>query len=72
MLGYTCTGRRGEMRIREHRENARLSRKALGLKIGYAPLTIFRWETGKRIPPADVIPKIAEACGVTIEDLYKE
>lgn len=60
------------MRIREHRERAKLSRRALAIQIGYKPLTIFRWETGKRVPPADVIPLIAAACGVTIEDLYKE
>jgi transcriptional regulator with XRE-family HTH domain len=59
------------MRIREHRENARLSRRELSNQIGYAPITIFRWETGKRIPPADVIPKIAEACGVSIEEIYQ-
>jgi len=60
------------MRIREHREKARLSRKELSLQIGYTPLTIFRWETGKRIPPADVIPRIAEACGVSIEEIYQD
>jgi transcriptional regulator with XRE-family HTH domain len=58
------------MKIREYREKARLSRKKLSSQIGYAPITIFRWETGKRIPPADVIPKIAEACGVSIEEIY--
>ena len=34
--------------------------------------TISKWETGEAFPRAEMLPKIAELYGCTIDDLFKE
>ena len=53
-------------------------RKAIGLKAkevaeaaGIKPMVFSRYETGKRIPRADTMLRIAKALNCTIEDLLE-
>ncbi len=54
-------------------------RKAAGLTqalaakiIGVTEASVCMWETGKTLPRAALLPKVAEAYGCSIEDLYRD
>jgi len=47
----------------------RLSRERLAELIGVAPVTIFRWESGKSFPEYSSIVRLAEILGVTTHEL---
>ncbi|GEM_PF-6107731 len=60
-------------------ENIRLLRKKKGFSqeklaraINVSPNTISKWETGKSIPDASLLPVLAEALETTIQGLYGE
>jgi DNA-binding XRE family transcriptional regulator len=50
--------------LRRYREDMGLSQEALAKKLGVNSQTIFRWETGKRLPRRGLWPKIAAETGV--------
>lgn len=45
---------------------------AFAAEIGVKPHTLWRYENGKIRPSADVLHKIARACGVSMESLLGE
>ena len=55
--------------IKEAREIAGLSQKALAEKVGVAPNTFNGYETGKHDPKSDLLIKISRACNVTTDFL---
>ena len=61
------------LNIQPQRLKAGLTRAEFAQKIGYSTSqAIYFWERGKRRPPADLLPKIAEILNCKIEDLYTE
>lgn len=57
-------------RIQAIRKAKKMTQSELAKKMGYSGAAIAMWETGARNPPSRILPKLAEAMGCTIEDLY--
>lgn len=55
--------------IREAREAAGYSQKELADKIGVEPNTFHGYESGKHDPKSEILLKIANICGVTVDYL---
>ena len=56
--------------IKQARHAAGLTVRGLAEKIGVAPSTITAIEAGRKIPRADTLRKIADACNVTLDQLW--
>ena len=56
-------------RIKALREDAQLTQKELGEKLGFSDTTITNYESGKRHPEYDTLIKIANLFGVTTDYL---
>jgi transcriptional regulator with XRE-family HTH domain len=57
-------------KIKELRNNANLTQEQLADKCGFSKNAIWNYENDKRSPDIKVLIKIAEALGVTINDLF--
>lgn len=57
--------------LRSAREAAELSREALATATGVSVATIARTELYGHLPNVKVIQKLADACHVTVSDLFK-
>ena len=57
------------MRINELRKEPL---EALARKVGVSYATMWNWANGKSQPRADKAKKLAEALGVTVEELMEE
>ncbi len=57
------------MRLAELRKAAGLSQYELARYVGVPQPNIAFWEQSEKPPRSDVLPKMAEALGVTVEDL---
>lgn len=57
------------VKIKEARESAGLTIRALAEKTGLSTATIQHAESGKAVPRVGTLEKIATACGVAIADL---
>ena len=58
-------------RIRELRQNAGITQAQLAEKMNLKSASaIAMWESGDRSPASDVLPKLAEVLGCTIDELY--
>lgn len=55
-----------------HRVLMRYTRKAVAEKIGVNPITIWRWETDKTIPPADKIWQFCALYECKPADIFPE
>lgn len=55
--------------IAELRKQQGLTQEQLGEKIGVTNKTVSRWETGKYLPPADVLLTMSELFGVSINEI---
>ena len=58
------------MVIKELRTATGLSQKALARKVGVNQRAVGQWENGECLPRADKLPKIADALGCGINDLF--
>lgn len=62
--------------IRKNRKKAGLSQKQLGLLCGYIPTSAERvvqyWEKDAREPSVKVLRKLADALGLTLDQLIPE
>lgn len=58
-----------ELHIKEAREGVGYSQKELAQIIGVAQNTFHGYESGKHDPKSDLLIKIAEACGVSVDFL---
>ena len=59
-------------RIKELREEKKLTQEQLAQKLKLDRSTIAKWETGEAMPRADKLPVLAEVLGCSISDLFKE
>lgn len=59
------------MRIRELRERRGLTLTQLANAMEVDIAAAVRWESGKRNPRADKLPRLAEVLGCTIDELYR-
>lgn len=57
------------MRLAELRKDAGLSQYELAHYVGVPQANIAFWERSEKPPRSDVLPKMAEALGVSVEDL---
>lgn len=60
------------MRIKELRETAGLTQKAVAEKIGISPQRFCNYENGLRDTPTDLIPPLRRALGCTYCELFGE
>ncbi len=51
------------------RKNARLSQKNLAVICGVSESTVHNWEKGRSEPTVSQAMKIADACGMDIDDI---
>ena len=60
-------------RIKELRQSAGLTQAQLAFRLDLkSPSTVTMWETGDRKPPSTLLPRLAHALGVTVDDLYQD
>lgn len=57
--------------LAERRNEAGLTQKQVGERLGVSDVTISRWETGERRPDLNAQAAYAEALGVELPDLYR-
>lgn len=57
------------VRLLRARRARRWPMRVLAAQVGVSYQTIGRYETGKQYPRLEVLVKLAEALGVTVEDL---
>lgn len=55
--------------IKEYRQKNSISQRELAEQLFVSDKTISRWELGKGLPDIDLLPKIAEVLGITIDEL---
>ena len=60
------------MRIRELRERLGISQSELARRMGVKHTFVIQWETGKAMPAAAKLPKLAAILEVAIGDLYED
>ncbi len=55
--------------IRELRDEHGWTQLELAIKVGVTPLTVYNWERGKYEPSASKLRAIAQAFGVSMDDI---
>ena len=59
-------------RIKELRLSAGLTQAQLAFRLDLkSPSTVTMWETGARRPTSTILPRLAHALGVTVDQLYQ-
>lgn len=61
-----------EYKLRQLRKEKDISVKCLASAVGVCPLTIYRYETGKREPTLLIAKRLAAALGVTVDELIRK
>lgn len=56
--------------IKERRKAMGITQKELADTLSISDKTVSRWESGNQIPDAILLPDLAEALGISINDLY--
>ena len=56
--------------LRRYRQEQGLTQLELGRKINYSEKAVSKWESGASIPPATALLAVADALGVTLDDLF--
>lgn len=57
--------------LKQIRERCGLSQKQLALKLKLAPSAVCQYESGKREPSIEILIKLSEIFGCTIDELVK-
>lgn len=60
------------MNLRDYRHLAKLTLKELANKAGISYSSIFRYESGERVPTLDVAAKLAAALNCSVDDLIRK
>lgn len=60
------------MNLKTLRESKNLTQDDISKALGVGRTTVAMWETGKSIPRAALLPKIAKILGCSIDDLFKD
>lgn len=58
--------------IKTRREGIGLTQAQFADSLNVSRATVAMWETEKSYPRADLLPKIAQMLGCTIDDLYAD
>lgn len=58
--------------MKELREEAKLTQANVSEEIKVDPSTVAKWETGKSMPRANILPELAKLYGCTVDDLLKK
>ncbi len=53
------------------RKHLRLTQEELGIRIGVSKSAIAKWETNGGLPDRDNLKRLAQALGVTVEEIYR-
>lgn len=56
--------------IKQHRKKLGLTQKEFADMLSVSDKTVSRWETGNQVPDALLMPDIAKALKITINELY--
>ncbi len=59
------------MRLVELRKKYGLTQSELAILVGVQQNTVSQWESGKRNPSSSILPRLADALGCTIDELYE-
>lgn len=58
-------------RIRQYRLEADLSQRDLAARVGVRPISAWRWETDRSVPPLRRLEEISEALGISVAKLFQ-
>ena len=58
------------MRIRELREQAEITQRELGIRMGVDCTAVTKWESETALPRARQLPLLAQVLGCSIDELY--
>ncbi len=58
------------MKIRERRKSMNITQADLAERVGMSRAAVAKWEVGIAHPKADLLPKIADVLGCTIDELF--
>ena len=61
-----------ELRIKGLRAKTTMTQVELAKKVGVNQSAVAQWEIGLTVPRTSILPKLAEALGVSIQELYEE
>lgn len=59
------------MGIKTVRTSAGISQEQLAAKLSIERSTVAKWETGKSLPRAELLPKLADILGCTVDELLR-
>lgn len=57
--------------VRRYRETLNVSQVLLSRKLGVSDASVGVWETGYAVPRVDKLPRLADALGCKIDDLFE-
>lgn len=57
-------------KIKQLRYESKLTQEQLATRVGVAPQSVSKWETGLTLPDIALLPTLAEVFGVTIDELF--
>lgn len=69
-LGFADSQAATASGIKQARQAAGLTVRGLAAKVGVSPTTITEVEAGRKTPRADTLRRIADACGVSMDQLW--
>lgn len=58
-------------RIREHRKRRGWTQEELGQRVGVSKQRVSQYERGERRPTVEMVYRLAEALGVSTNDVYR-
>lgn len=58
--------------IQKRRMALGMTQAELASQLGVNPSSVAKWETEKAFPRSDMLPKIAQLLGCTIDELYAD
>lgn len=58
--------------LKRIRQSRKMSAEALAQAVGTSRQAVYDWESGQYWPKASSLPRIAEALGCTIDELFRE
>ena len=56
--------------LKAARVNAGLTQAEMAKRLDVAPVTIWKWETGKSEPKVNQFKRFCEVCGLKMDDIF--
>lgn len=60
------------MKLKKLRASKNITQDEIAYQLGICRSTVAMWETGKSTPRTEMLPKLAECLGCTVDDLLKK